>query len=112
MDWNMQIYLSYETKLFFTNCSILLINGIKKIPQRKTCRISGLDVKFQKKKQNTKFTFIKLWTEFSGMALIYIICCLKRIIESITVNDGSIMVNKTTSELTDVKNKHQLLHQL
>ena len=55
-----QIYLNYEMRLFFTNYSTLLINSIKKIPQRKICRMSRLDVKFKRKKQNIKFTFVKL----------------------------------------------------
>ena len=54
-----QIYLNYEMRLFFTNYSTLLIKSIKKIPQRKICRMSRLDVKFKRKKQNIKFTFVK-----------------------------------------------------
>ena len=39
-----QIYLNYEIRLFFTNCSTLLING-KKIQQRKISKISNLKQK-------------------------------------------------------------------
>ena len=35
---NIQAYLNYEMGSFFANYSTLLINSIKKIPQRKTCK--------------------------------------------------------------------------